>query len=59
VLAIEAANDEAVRRAFPDGICWVELGQAPVLASLQVRLLERLAGESLRELARRRARPTG
>jgi WD40 repeat protein len=44
VAAIDLVHDEEVRRAFPDGIYWLTLGQAPDLTSLQSRLLELLTG---------------
>jgi WD40 repeat protein len=35
VLAAALARDYEVRRAFPDGVIWVEVGQAPSLVQLQ------------------------
>ncbi len=49
VLAIEAASDPIVQRAFPDGIFWIEAGRPPNrlkqawLVELQVRLARQLA----------------
>jgi WD40 repeat protein len=42
VLAVALARDEHVRRAFPDGIFWITLGQSPVLSSLQLQLAHEL-----------------
>ncbi|MGB1109069.1 MAG: NB-ARC domain-containing protein, partial [Gammaproteobacteria bacterium] len=42
VLAIELARDEGVRKAFPDGVYWLEFGQEPALETLQARLLKAL-----------------
>jgi WD40 repeat protein len=39
VLAAALARDEEVRRAFPDGVHWVTLGQTPDLLRLQTELL--------------------
>ena len=38
VLAAALANDEAIRRAFPDGVIWVELGQDPELTERQAQV---------------------
>jgi WD40 repeat protein len=40
VLAMGLVTDEEVRRAFPDGIYWLTLGQQPPLESLQASLAE-------------------
>jgi tetratricopeptide (TPR) repeat protein len=42
VLAAEIARDEEVRRAFPDGVLWVTLGQTPMrkLTKWQAHLAE-------------------
>ncbi|HEY9794995.1 MAG TPA: NB-ARC domain-containing protein [Leptolyngbyaceae cyanobacterium] len=40
VLTAEIARDEEVRRAFPDGVLWVTLGQTPMLTSWQSHLAE-------------------
>jgi WD40 repeat protein len=42
VLAAAIARDELVRRAFPDGVYWVALGESPDLVAAQIDLLERL-----------------
>jgi hypothetical protein len=45
VLAAAVARDEEVRKAFPDGIVWVALGQEPQLMFRQQDVLERAGGE--------------
>jgi len=40
VLTAEIARDEEVRRAFPDGVLWVTLGQTPRLTLWQSHLAE-------------------
>ena len=40
--AISIAQDEQVRRAFPDGVYWVAVGQRPDILGLQRDLLDRL-----------------
>jgi tetratricopeptide (TPR) repeat protein len=40
VLTAAIARDEEVRRAFPDGVLWVTLGQTPILTSWQSHLAE-------------------
>jgi len=40
VLTAAIAQDEEVRRAFPDGVLWVTLGQTPKLTSWQSYLAE-------------------
>jgi len=45
VLAAALACDEAVLRAFPDGVFWVTVGQSPDVPRLQSALLEE-AGEA-------------
>ena len=42
VLAAALARDHEVRRAFPDGVIWVPLGQQPALVSLQRDLAKAL-----------------
>jgi hypothetical protein len=42
VLASVLARDFAVRRAFPDGVVWVAVGQNPTLVTLQRRLAQAL-----------------
>ena len=42
VLAAALARDEVVRRAFPDGIYWVTVGEHPDLVAAQLQLLARL-----------------
>jgi len=57
VLAIALARDELVRRAFPDGVHWVEVGDKPNLAALQIELAEALGvdvGEDTNNSARRK-----
>jgi WD40 repeat protein len=44
VLATALAHDPEVRRAFPDGVFWVALGQEPTLLALQKGLLELVTG---------------
>jgi len=66
VLASALAHRPDVRRAFPDGIYWVTLGQGPNIADLHRGLVHTLGGggffssvdagkEKLRELMRERA----
>jgi NB-ARC domain/APAF-1 helical domain len=45
VLAIDLVNDDEIRRAFPDGIFWLTLGQAIVPLRLQGELAAVMAGE--------------
>ena len=42
VMAQALCHDEDLRRAFPDGVAWVALGQQPDLLALQNRLLRLL-----------------
>ena len=49
VLANALARRPEVRRAFPDGVFWVALGQDPDLAALQRRLATELGGDALFE----------
>ncbi|HEU4561594.1 MAG TPA: NB-ARC domain-containing protein [Longimicrobium sp.] len=44
VLAAALARDEAVRRAFPGGVFWLTVGQAPDLPRLQAGLLGETGG---------------
>ena len=44
VLAAALARDSEVREAFPDGICWITIGQKPDLLALQNQLLRQLTG---------------
>jgi hypothetical protein len=46
VLAIDLVNDEEVRRAFPDGIFWLTLGQTIEPLQLQGKLTEYMTGEA-------------
>lgn len=46
VMAIAAARDETVRRAFGDGIFWLGMGEKPDLLGLQSRLAGRLGGSA-------------
>jgi WD40 repeat protein len=46
VLAIDLANDDEVRRAFPDGIFWLTLGQTIEPLQLQGELAAFMAGET-------------
>jgi hypothetical protein len=46
VLAIDLVNDDGVRRAFPDGIFWLTLGQAIEPLKLQGELAGFVAGEA-------------
>jgi WD40 repeat protein len=48
VLAAALARDPDVRRAFPDGVFWITLGQSPqaALVTLQSQLIEALAGKT-------------
>ena len=45
-MAQALSHDDAVRRAFPDGITWVALGQKPDLLTLQNGLLRSVAPDS-------------
>ncbi|MDG4604428.1 MAG: NB-ARC domain-containing protein [Defluviicoccus sp.] len=47
VLAIALVNDDEVRRAFPDGIYWLTLGQEPDLLRLQGSLIRQMGGEEV------------
>jgi WD40 repeat protein len=47
VLASALAHRPEVRRAFPDGIFWITLGQSPNLADLQRWLARELGDEAL------------
>jgi NB-ARC domain/TIR domain len=42
VLASALARDHEVRRAFPDGVYWVGIGQNPMLVTLQRRVAQAL-----------------
>ena len=42
VLASALARDHEVRRAFPDGVLWVGIGQQPTLVTLQRRVAQAL-----------------
>ncbi|HUU69920.1 MAG TPA: NB-ARC domain-containing protein, partial [Planctomycetota bacterium] len=42
VLAAAAARDEAIRRAFPDGVVWLTFGTEPDLLARQTQLAEAL-----------------
>ncbi|HEU4560625.1 MAG TPA: NB-ARC domain-containing protein [Longimicrobium sp.] len=44
VLAAALARDDKVRRAFPDGVYWVGLGQSPDLLRLQADVLSAVEG---------------
>jgi len=44
VMAIALAHDEDVRRAFPDGVLWITLGQQPDFLRLQAELAGYLTG---------------
>ncbi|MGI9179888.1 MAG: NB-ARC domain-containing protein, partial [Longimicrobiaceae bacterium] len=44
VLASALARDEAVRRAFPDGVYWVTVGQQPDVLRLQAELVREISG---------------
>ena len=46
VLAIDLVNDDEVRRAFPDGIFWLTLGQTIEPLRLQGELAAYVAGEA-------------
>ena len=46
VLAIDLVNDEEIRRAFPDGIYWLTLGQTIQPLQLQSELTAYIAGEA-------------
>ncbi|MEO1060502.1 MAG: NB-ARC domain-containing protein [Actinomycetota bacterium] len=47
VLAIDVVHQEPIRRAFPDGIFWVTIGQAPKLLDLQAELARQLTGSDI------------
>jgi WD40 repeat protein len=47
VLANALARDLEVRRAFPDGVFWVGVGQQPDLVELQRRIAKELGDEAL------------
>jgi WD40 repeat protein len=46
VLAIDLVNDDDVRRAFPDGIFWLTLGQSIQPLQLQAELAAFIGGET-------------
>jgi hypothetical protein len=46
VLVTTLAHDPDVRKAFPEGIFWLTVGQKPNLLDLQNRLLRQLTGFS-------------
>src|SRR5262249_1387011 len=46
VLAAELARDPDVRAHFPDGVCWVTLGEHADVLAAQIGLLERLGAET-------------
>jgi hypothetical protein len=46
VLAIDLVNDDEVRRAFPDGVFWLTLGQSIDPLQLQAELAGYLTGET-------------
>jgi WD40 repeat protein len=50
VLAAALARDKEVRRAFPDGVFWVTVGQTPDIPSLQAALLSQ-AGARITSVA--------
>lgn len=45
VVATALAHDPEVRRAFPDGVFWVDLGQEPDVPRLQARLVRAAGGD--------------
>ncbi|MCP4529572.1 MAG: hypothetical protein GY831_00005, partial [Delftia sp.] len=45
VLAAALARDDDVRRAFPDGVLWVTLGQTPALTARQTQIADALERE--------------
>jgi WD40 repeat protein len=47
VLAAALARDPEVRRAFPDGIFWIGIGQHPNLVDLQRHTVKNLGGDSV------------
>jgi len=49
VLATALARDTEVRRAFPDGVIWVEVGQEPTVAQLQREVAHALGDPGLFE----------
>ena len=46
ILAAALAHDREVRRAYPDGIVWVSVGQMPDLAQLQRDVVTARGGEA-------------
>jgi|GEM_PF-1039665 len=46
VLAMSLARDLETRRAFPDGVCWVGVGQEPNILELQRNIMRALQGEA-------------
>jgi WD40 repeat protein len=58
VLAASLAYDTDVRRAFPDGVIWIELGQDPLLTERQSQLAAATgeAGPPFADVQRGRAR---
>ncbi len=47
VLANALARDLEVRRAFPDGIFWIPMGQKPDIVDTQRRLVSTLGGDTM------------
>ncbi len=46
VLATMLARDREVRRAFPDGVAWVNIGQEPSITTLQREVIGALGGDT-------------
>jgi len=38
VIAVALGHDEEIQRAFPDGVLWIPVGQAPAIVPLQYQL---------------------
>ena len=53
IIAKALCNDDDVQRAFPGGVFWLELGQAPDVAAVFGRLLQDLGGAAATQESRK------
>jgi len=51
VLATMLARDREVRRAFPDGVAWVTIGEEPSITALQREVIGALGGNTIFDTA--------
>ena len=56
IIAKALCNDDDVQRAFPGGVFWLELGQAPDVAAVFGRLLQDMGGAAATQESRKDAR---